>query len=555
MELIDQHTKKIMEGCKERARVAGLCFENESLEYIVTNRDLLELTPKLMIPTLYDYWVHDVEVLKEKGRYELYPSNPYETVINTRPAISFYNDNNPDWMNVMIFYHVLAHIDFFQSNLYFRHSWDYDFTGQALSDKRMIAKLRSEKGRWVDYVIEFARGIDNLVGYHEELSQRHRQFKTNRSKMLDFYFDVFLQTEIKVKINEYIKEIERYNQCIHENRDLGEKTFFAEIFKKYPEFDAFFKKSLNKTSDQKLDLIQHLLEHSEFLKKEDNHWMKPIIEVVRKTSLFFQPQIRTKIMNEGWASYWHERLFLQDDRIKGHEVDFARTHAGVTSMPRVGLNPYALGMRLFHYIEDLADKGKYSIEFRKLLDAKKRQDFDADTKQGNDFIFKIRENLNDFIFINTFVDQDFINHYKLFVVGRRLNQAKGVLEYYVKSRKAEDYRRMLLEGLYHPPHIVIDPAKANNGIIYLVHHFEGKPLVKDYITNTMLGIEYLWGAPVQLETSEVVQVEASKPQLTIPGLTMPIQQERKEKEIKWQRVRYTMKNRRLSKEVISTDSS
>jgi stage V sporulation protein R len=550
MELIDQHTKEIMEGCKERARSAGLRFENESLEYIVTNRDLLELTPKLMIPTLYDYWVHDVEVLKEKGRYELYPSNPYETVINTRPAISFYNDNNPDWMNVMIFYHVLAHIDFFQNNLYFRHTWDYDFTGQALSDKRMVAKLRSDKGRWVDYVIEFARGIDNLVGYHEELSQRHRQSKTSRSKMLDFYFDVFLQTEKNVKINEYIKEIERYNQCIHENQDLGEKAFFAEVIKKYPEFDAIFKKSLNKTSDQKFDLIQHLLEHSEFLKKEDNHWMKPIIEVVRKTSLFFQPQIRTKIMNEGWASYWHERLFLQDDRIKGHEVDFARTHAGVTSMPRVGLNPYALGMRLFHYIEDLADKGKYSIEFRKMLDAKKRQDFDADTRQGNDFIFKIRENINDFIFINTFVDQDFMNHYKLFVVGRRLNQAKGVLEYYVKSRKAEDYRRMLLKGLYHPPYIMIDPGKANNGSIYLVHHFEGKPLVKDYITNTMLGIEYLWGAPVQLETSEVVQVEASRPQLTIPGLTMPIQQERKEKEIKWQRVRYTMKSRRLSKEVL-----
>jgi len=103
MELIDQHTKKIMEGCKERARKAGLRFQDETLEYIVTNRDLLELSPKLMIPTLYDYWVHDVEVLKEKGKYELYPSNPYETVINTRPAISFYNDNNPDWLNVMIF--------------------------------------------------------------------------------------------------------------------------------------------------------------------------------------------------------------------------------------------------------------------------------------------------------------------------------------------------------------------------------------------------------------------------------------------------------------------
>ena len=164
MELIDQHTKGIMEGCKERAWDAGLDFEMETLEYIVTNRDLLELSPKLMIPTLYDYWVHDVEVLKEKGKYELYPGNPYETVINTRPAISFYNDNNPDWLNVMIFYHVLGHIDFFQNNLFYENTWDIDLTGQALADKRLIAQLRSEKGRrWVDYTIEFARGIDDQV--------------------------------------------------------------------------------------------------------------------------------------------------------------------------------------------------------------------------------------------------------------------------------------------------------------------------------------------------------------------------------------------------------
>src|SRR5208283_3382346 len=190
-ELIDQHTKLIMEGCKERAREAGLRFHDETLEYIVTNRDLLELSPKNMIPTLYDYWVHDVEVMKEKGKYELYPQNPYETVINTRPAISFYNDNNPDWLNVMIFYHVLAHIDFFQNNLYYRHTWREDFAGQALSDKRAIAMLRSEKGRWVDYVIEFARGIDNLVDYYGLLSEADGPEGTNSPKKLDYYFDVF----------------------------------------------------------------------------------------------------------------------------------------------------------------------------------------------------------------------------------------------------------------------------------------------------------------------------------------------------------------------------
>jgi stage V sporulation protein R len=548
MELIDQHTKKIMEGCKERALKAGLRFDNETLEYIVTNRDLLELTPKLMIPTLYDYWVHDVEVLKEKGRYELYPNNPYETVINTRPAISYYNDNNPDWMNVMIFYHVLAHIDFFQNNLCFRHTWDYDFTGQALSDKRMIAALRSEKGRWVDYIIEFSRGIDNLVGYHQELSHLNGVPKTRSSKMLDFYFDVFLQELKKEKTTAYIKEIQRYNTCLQENKKLGQETFFSEVLKKYPEFDALFNKSLEKKPQRKMDLLQHILDYSEFINKEKNRWMKPVIEVVRKTSMFFQPQIRTKILNEGWASYWHEKLFLEDDRIKGHEVDFARTHAGVTSLPRVGLNPYALGMRLFYHIEEMANKGKYSFEFDRLLDKKEREDFDTKAGNGREFVFNIRGNINDFIFINTFVDQDFLSRYKLFVAGRRLNQDRGVWEYYVKSRKAEDYRRMLLDTLYHPPFITIDEEKSQNSALYLNHHFEGKPLVKDFIANTMLGIEYLWGAPVQLETSEVAQAEPARSSLPIPGLTMPLTEKQPEQEIKWQRVLYTIKDRKLSKE-------
>jgi stage V sporulation protein R len=119
-----------MEECKSRAQDAGLNFESETLEYIVTNQDLIELSPKGMIPTLYDYWVNDVEVLKGKGQYKLYPNNPYETVINSRPAISYYNDNNPDWLNIMIFYHVLGHVDFFQNNIFFEHTWNDDFVGR-----------------------------------------------------------------------------------------------------------------------------------------------------------------------------------------------------------------------------------------------------------------------------------------------------------------------------------------------------------------------------------------------------------------------------------------
>jgi len=545
MELIDQHTKKIMEECKERARNAGLCFDDETLEYIVTNRDLLELSPKAMIPTLYDYWVHDVEVLKEKGRYELYPGNPFETVINTRPAISFYNDNNPDWLNVMIFYHVLAHIDFFQNNIYFQHTWDYDFTGQALSDKRLITKLRSRKGRWVDYIIEFTRGIDNLVAYYDELSFLSPKIGDGRSERLDFYFDIFLQSIKKVSTNEYLKEVTRYNHCIAQHGDLGEHTFFSDTSKKYPEFETVFKKSQEKKSSKKpWDLIQFLMEYSPFLNDDENKWMKSVMQVVRTTSIFFQPQMRTKIMNEGWASYWHETLFLSDDRITGHEVDFARINSAVTTMPRVGLNPYALGMQLFYNIEKSANKGKFSYEFQRIHDVDNRKKYDAGNGNGREFIFKIRENFSDFSFINTFIDQDFLTRNNLFVTGRRLNQARMVWEYFVKSRNVDDYRKMIFDSLYHPPHVDIDQEKTKNGAIYLNHFFEGKPLVKEFIHNTMLGIEFLWKGPVKLETSEVVADSAGR-QSPAGG-----QAEDEEKEIKWQRVVYTMQDRKLSKKIL-----
>ncbi len=550
MELIDQKTKKIMELCKVHARDAGLTFEDETLEYIVTNRNLLELSPKVMIPTLYDYWVFDVDVLKEKGKYDLYPSNPYETVINTRPAISFYNDNNPDWLNVMIFYHVLAHIDFFQNNVFFSHTWDIDFTGRALSDKRLISEQRKKNGRWVDYVIEFTRSIDNTVGYFTELQKLDKIDKTKIDKKIDYYFDIFLQSIINVSNYEYIKEINRYNDLLKENKvDSNNDFFFTDIIKKYPEFESLYLKySLkNKESDSgiKKDLIQFILERSEFLNKDKNIWMKSIIQIVRDTSLIFQPQIRTKIMNEGWASYWHEELYMKDKRIKGHEVSFARVNAGVTSMPKIGLNPYALGLKLFQSIKEKGDRGKLSFEFESIKDIKKRKLYDKTTVNGLSTIFKIRREFSDSLFLNRFIDQDFIDDNDLFESGKRLNKNEMVWEYYIKSRNVEDYKKMLNDTLYHPPVISIKEVNEENNELCLIHKFEGKQLVKDFIKNTMMGIEFLWGGPVSLQTHEL----AAKSQNLLPTLS-GVQKEQKEEKSEFIMVLYRMENKLLSREEI-----
>ena len=540
MELISQHAKKIMEGCKERARDAGLRFLDESLEYIVTNRDFLQLSPKNMIPTLYDYWVQDVEVLKDQGQYELYPNNPYETVINTRPPISYYNDNNPDWLNVMIFYHVIGHIDFFQNNLYFRHTWDYDFAGKALADKRLLAKLRSEKGRWVDYVIEFSRAIDNLVGYFDLLSSFSGQKK--KLSRLDYYFDFFIQERDDHTIAGYVAEIERYNKSMRDFPKDGEALFLESIKSKYAEFESLYQKAVAQSEKvKKQDLLQFIMAHSEFLNRDENKWMLMVIEVIHSTSLYFQPQIRTKILNEGWASYWHETLFLSDDRISGHEVDFAVVNAKVTSMPRVGLNPYALGMRLFYYLEAQVGAGKLSYDYQRIADNQQRKKFNAKTGGGRDFIFSIRENFCDSMFVNTFIDQEFVDMHKLFVVDKRLNKERMSWEYYVKSKKAHHYKQMIADSLYHPPALTINVDDDNT--LILNHVFEGKPLFRDYIEGTLLGLEFLWGTKVSLYTHEAEQVKEDAGQGR--------QAAESPKKVVWKRFRYTMKERQMTRVLIN----
>lgn len=504
MQLIDQRTKGIMEECKARARDAGLSFDNESLEYIVTNRDLLDLSPKVMIPTLYDYWVHDVEVLKEYGKYKAFPHNPYETVINTRPAISFYNDNNPDWLNIMIFYHVLAHIDFFQNNILFKYTWNDDFAGQALADKRLIAGLRSEYGRWVDYAIEFSRSIDNLAGYYEKLPRYDIPPEMYPSKMIEFYFDTFLQDILKLPLHDVYREIEIFNQYTTEDENLGESRYFNGVKTKYPEFESKFKKYNESVKEEHSDIIEFIMDNSPYLNRDENSWMKSVVSIVRNTSLYFAPQIRSKTINEGWASYWHDSLFRSDDRIKGHEVGYARINAGVTSISRVGLNPYAIGLRMIQQVEDMANKGRLNYQFQKLDSIESIDNYNTNTGNGKDAIFELRKYFSDFMLFNSFTDQAFVDKHDLFVTGKRLNSQRGTYEYYVKSRKAEDYKKMLIDSLYHPPVIKVDTEKTDDGNLYLVHDFEGKQLVKQFIADTMMGIEFLWGAQVQLETTEIL---------------------------------------------------
>jgi stage V sporulation protein R len=50
---------------------------------------------------------------------------------------------------------------------------------------------------------------------------------------------------------------------------------------------------------------------------------------------------------------------------------------------------------------------------------------------------------------------------------------------------------------------MVDMEATDDDNIRLIHHFEGKELIRDFIGNTMLGIEFLWGGSVELDTYEL----------------------------------------------------
>ncbi|MDP3685123.1 MAG: SpoVR family protein, partial [Ignavibacteria bacterium] len=345
-------------------------------------------------------------------------------------------------------------------------------------------------------------------------------------------------------MRELVAEVERYYNVLETARQESENLFFKEVADRNPEFEEYFANHAKEKKIEKAnDLLQFILNESSFINDAKNIWMKTVVEIVRETSLYFSPQIRTKIMNEGWASYWHEKLFMTDERIKGHEIAFARINAKVTALSKIGLNPYAIGWRLFMYIEDMAGNGRYSAEFDKLANIEERKLFDKSLGTGTDYIFYVRENYCDSTFINRFLDQDFVNLHKLMVVGERIDLQKNVRKYYVKSRKIEDYKKMIVDTLYHPPYVKYE-AKPDH-TLYLNHIYEGKELYREYIMNTMIGLEYLWGSKVQLETTEIDWDEMKrkneqKDLFTVDG--------EKKMESILRRVVYTSDKRKVSKQ-------
>lgn len=86
--------------------------------------------------------------------------------------------------------------------------------------------------------------------------------------------------------------------------------------------------------------------------RELEDWQRDILTMMREEMLYFWPQLETKIMNEGWASYWHQRILREMDLTSSEAIEFAKLNAGVVQPSKTSINPYYLGIKMFEDIEE-----------------------------------------------------------------------------------------------------------------------------------------------------------------------------------------------------------
>lgn len=220
----------------------------------------------------------------------------------------------------------------------------------------------------------------------------------------------------------------------------------------------------NKEEDK--DLLLFIAQHSRHLEP----WQQHILYMMRDEMLYFWPQIETKIMNEGWATYWHLRLMRELDLTEAETLDFAKMHAGVIQPSRTGVNPYLLGLYMFEAL---------------------------DKKYGQEFIFEVREMENDISFLRNYLTKELIQEMDFYLYGK-----KGEA-YLITNKEWEEIKNKMIQSKTNGgfPYLIVKDGDYNrNGELYLQHQFDGLELDQKYVQKTLPHVFSLWGRPVHLET-------------------------------------------------------
>jgi stage V sporulation protein R len=374
-------------------------------------------------------------------------------VINSNPSIAYLMRDNSLALQVLTIAHVYGHNDFFKNN----------FTFKSTRPQYTIESFKSHATRVRHYVEDPSIGLEKvealLDAAHALSLQCRRNLAIKKPNPAE---------ERQLKLDEATPSADPFS-AVHRRRERIEPDL-----EKVPLFP-----------DE--DLLMFIRDHNPHLAE----WEKDLLTIVHEQAQYFVPQIETKIMNEGWASFWHKRILEALDLPQELHLEFIVRHTQVLRPSPGSLNPYHVGMKVWENIEK-----RWSHPSKADID-----EFGPRKQNASDKLFEVREVERDASFLRRYLTEELMRELNLFEYKSRGNDQ-------VVTRVAdEDNWRQIKDTLIQnvgtgsiPVIKVEDSDYKSNRTLLLKHHHDGRDLQLDYAEKTLQYIQQLWTHDVAMET-------------------------------------------------------
>ncbi|MFN0070091.1 MAG: SpoVR family protein [Chloroflexota bacterium] len=393
------------------------------------------------LPGRFSHWTHGRTYQQIKTMYDYGLSKIYELVINANPAAAFLLENNSVLQNKLVIAHVLGHSDFFKHNAYFERT-----------NRKMLESVRVNAERISQY--EFRHGKEEVERFLDAVL------------CIEEHIDPFSRRGI-----ESTTEIKQPTTQFDDLFYLGNEH--------RPEMPVPQKKFPVRPEK---DLLRFIADHG----RELTDWQRDVIEIVRAEQEYFVPQMQTKIMNEGWAAYWHAKIMRELALTDDEFMQFAELHSGVLASSGRSINPYLVGMRMFEEIERTWDSP---------TDEQQRHGIQPGS--GREKMFDVREVESDASFLRNYLSRKLVEDLDLYLYRKEGDR------WVIVEKDWHIVRDAIVASMtnFGRPYLVVEDGDyRKNGELYLRHQFEGQELDQRYADMTLRHVEKLWGRTVHLET-------------------------------------------------------
>ncbi|WP_087972447.1 SpoVR family protein [Oceanobacillus rekensis] len=450
-----EQTKELSYAIDEITEIAtGFGLDFYPMRYEICPADIIYTFGAYGMPTRFTHWSFGKQFHKMKLQYDLGLSQIYELVINSDPCYAFLLDTNSLIQNKLIIAHVLAHCDFFKNNVRFSNT-----------RKDMVESMTATAERIADYEMKYGKEevesfLDAILSIQEHIDPSLVRSKLPANRNVEEEEEAE-QPKIRTKYDDLWSL---------DDKPADQKPTTRRKIKKLP-------------PNPEKDILLFIEQHS----RELEDWQRDILTMMREEMLYFWPQLETKVMNEGWASYWHQRILREMDLTTSDTIEFSKLNAGVVQPSKTSINPYYLGLKIF---EDIEERYNNPTEEMKKLGYK--------SNSGREKIFEVREIESDISFIRNYLTKELAQKEDMY-----LFEKKG-RDYRISEKDYEQVRDQLISMRVNGgfPYIVVENGDyLRNGELYLVHGYEGIELDIRYLEHVLPYIHQLWGRTVHMETT------------------------------------------------------